>query len=77
MTKTFTMTMTQMKAMFDAGRQSGESTAGAYNVGSRYNGVEQDFVEAVHEMVNENTKWGEDGYVEWDQVETMVKEANQ
>lgn len=73
--RTFTMTMAQMKAVFDAGHRAGESAACAYNCGSRYNGVDQDFVEAVEEVVNAGVKWGEDGHVEWAAVEAMVKEG--
>ena len=74
--KTFTMTMAQMKAMFDAGSRHGESCASAYNAGGwRYGGPDADFVEAVHEFVNEGMKWGEEGYTDWDVVESMVKKG--
>lgn len=69
----FTMTMAQMKAMFNAGVSAGESSATAYNCGSWHSGTDNDFVEAVFDVVNEGFKWGQDGYTEWDQVEAMVK----
>lgn len=73
--KTFTMTMAQMRAMFDAGSRHGESCASAYNAGSwRYGDPDADFVEAVEEVVNEGKKWGDDDHVAWDVVEAMVKE---
>jgi hypothetical protein len=66
--KTFTMTMAQMKAMFDAGVRCGED---AWPTSTPY----ADFVEAVYEFVNEGMKWGEEGYTDWDVVEAMVKKG--
>jgi hypothetical protein len=64
--KTFTMTMAQMKAMFDAGARCGEeSTSTPY----------ADFVEAVYEFVNEGIKWDEEGHTDWGVVEAMVKKG--
>lgn len=73
--KTYTITLAQMKALFDAGSRSGESAACAYNCGSSYYEADSDFVEAVEEFVNTGIKWGEPGYTEWDEIAAMVKEV--
>ncbi len=73
--KTYTITLAQMKALFEAGSRSGESAACAYNCGSSYYGTDSDFVEAVEEFVNTGIKWGEPGYTEWATVAAMVKEV--
>lgn len=70
--QTFTITMDQMKAIFEAGSRSGESSACAYNCGSSYYGANSDFVEAIEEFINEGKKWGEDGHMDWDTVAKMA-----
>ena len=52
--KTFTFTVEQLKAIFDAGRSRGSEEEASFQCGSRSTGAQYDgLVEAVYDIVNE------------------------
>jgi len=68
--KTFTITIPQMRAIFEAGRQSGMSGPTAFCRGN-----DDDFIEAMDDFINDSTKWGSPDHVDWSAITKMVKEA--
>lgn len=73
--KTFTFTIEQIKDIYRAGIRRGSDEQSAHDWGCRASGKTFDeCVEAVHDIVNEGKKWGEDDYIEWSAVESWFKE---
>jgi len=66
--KTFTVTVEQMKALFDAGVSSGKTSDVAYSTACRYYGMNADFIEAAHVVVNLDKEWGDGGYTSFDDI---------
>jgi len=68
--KTFTITIEQIKKIYQAGIRRGESEQCAYDWGSSASGSTYDeCVEAIHDIVNEGTQWGAPNYTEWGVIE--------
>lgn len=69
MPPTFTFTIEQIKQIFDAGRRQGESEATAYERGSvHHGGAFDECVEAMHDSVNHNKQFDDDGYTNYDTI---------
>ena len=70
--RNFTLTMDQIKAIFDAGRNRGSDEATAYDWGGRASGKRYDnLVEVMFDIINKDIpNW--DDQVRWDDVENIV-----
>lgn len=70
--KNFTLTMDQIKAIFDAGRDRGSDEATAYDWGGRASGKRYDnLVEVMFDIINKDIpNW--DDQVRWDDVDNIV-----
>lgn len=72
--RTFTITIEQIKSIYSAGVRRGSDEQCAYEWGSRASGDHYDeCVEAVQDIVNEGIKWGEEGYTDYNVVESWFK----
>lgn len=72
--KTMTLTIDQIKHIFEAGISRGQNEAVAFDWGCRASGKKfDDLVEALIDIVNADKKWGDDGFVEWNEVEQWLK----
>ena len=70
--RNFTLTMDQIKAIFDAGRDRGSDEATAYDWGSNATGKRYDnLVEVMFDIINKDIpNW--DDQVRWDDVDNIV-----
>lgn len=69
----FNLTMDQIKEIYEAGIRRGNDEATAHDWGTSPSGSKFDELEsAMHDVLNEGVKWGEDGYVDYDAVTKMV-----
>lgn len=73
--RTFTLTLEEIKCIYQAGIRRGNDEATAYEWGSRASGDEYDeCVEALQDIVNIGFKWGDVGYTDYKVVEGWFKE---
>ncbi len=70
--RNFTLTMDQIKAIFDAGRHRGSDEATAYDWGSNATGKRYDnLVDVMFDIINKDIpNW--DDQVRWDDVDNIV-----
>lgn len=72
--RTFVFTIEQIKDIYRAGIRRGEDVQSASDWGCSPSGKEFDgCVDAMHDIVNEGIKWGEEGYTEYVTVEKWFK----
>jgi hypothetical protein len=72
--KTFTFTIDHIKQIYKAGIRRGGDEQCAHDWGCSPSGKEYDeCVEAIHDIVNEGIKWGEEGYTDYPVVEEWFK----
>lgn len=73
--KTFTFTVEQVKAIFDAGVSRGSEEEASFQCGSRSTGRRYDYLaDTVRDIVNEGIAWGAPEYVDIDTVDEWFKE---
>jgi len=70
--RNFTLTIDQIKAIFDAGRDRGSDEAIAHDWGGRASGKQYDnLVEVMFDIINKDIpNW--DDQVRWDDVDNIV-----
>ena len=72
--KTFMVTVDQLKLMFDAGVSSEKFSNVVHSTGCFYYGMNADFIESVHMVVNADKEWGQAGYTSFDDISALAKE---
>lgn len=72
--RTFTFTIEQIKQIYEAGISRGSSEEASFQCGSRATGCRyDDCVDAIHDIINDGKKWGEDGFVSLNEIDTWFK----
>lgn len=72
--KTFTLTIDQIKEIYNAGIRRGEETECAYQHGSRtMGGTFDQCVDALYDIVNEGKSFNDDDHVGYGVVESWFK----
>lgn len=73
---TMTLTMDQIKTIYEAGIRRGNDESSAHEWGSSPSGSKFDELEgALFDIVNHGVSYGDAGYVDYDQVEDMVRKG--
>ena len=73
--KTYNLTMEDIKNIYRAGCRRGEEETVSHEWGSSASGKYLDNLEDVfHDILNKNVKWGEDGYIDYNEINKMIKE---
>lgn len=72
--KTFTFTIDQIKDIYQAGVRRGEEVQSAYDWGSNASGGQFDqCVDAMFDIVNQDQKWCDPGYTDYNTVVAWFK----
>lgn len=72
---TYILTMEQIKDIYRAGMNRGESEASAFDRGYSASGREYDNLEEVMcEILNCDKVWGQKDYVEYDEIRKLIGE---
>ena len=72
--KIFTLTIEDIKAIYRAGISRGAEEECAFQSGSRVSSKQFDeLVKAIYDIVNEDKKWGEEGHMDFETIESWLK----
>ena len=72
--KTFTFNIDQIKAIFRAGISRGSEEEACFQSGCRVSSEEFDeLVNVIYDIINEDKKWGEDGHIEFDVIQSWFE----
>ena len=70
----FALTVDQIKAIYNAGRDRGSDEATAYDWGSSASGHQYDnLVDCFHDILNEGKPFGDEFRFGWDEIERIFK----
>lgn len=73
--KVFIFNVEQVKAIFNAGIRRGSEEECAFQHGSSTCGGRFDeLINELYDIVNEGKRWGDNGFTDFDVIETWLKE---
>ena len=71
--KTFTFTIDQVKAIYEAGIRRGTDEQSAYDWGCYTSGGKySELVDAIYDIVNETKQWGAPDYTDWSTIKEWI-----